>query len=246
MQLPLTLVDLSLYWGPARWASLDAQDLIPSKMRDIVNYYMRTQFIEDNDEMQYPIELNIIIQRFVGNILLIFDTIKEEYRNYIQNDGLLLKIEGFKLRDAFIPVCSSYKFDSGVHKIRIKVIQGGNDAFGIISNTTIINSTKYHGYAQANMYYYFGGGRLCIGYNNKEYGNDQDRFLVSDQARVNVNDIITIKLDCSVVDAWNVSFYLNDTQVWKDIDIVSKDAYHLFISTKGPKIEYEIVDYIME
>ena len=117
-------------------------------------------------------------------------------------------------------------------------------AFGIVSDTSWVHSNVAHWNAQGNMYYYYGQGRLCSGYDTK----DAPRYYspLVDGATANPDDIITIKLDCSVEGSWTVTFYKNEKQVADIINIVSTEPYHIFISTKQAGVEYEIVNYQTE
>ena len=201
--------------------------------RYLVNGYTRNSLQQSDITANYPISINKIIDKYLGNIFLKFDICPNDYTQVIQNDGTLMNrsidiVENGKL---FL-VASSTGFSSGINEIKIEVMQDHNNSIiGVITDINHCKRKIWIGYIKANMYYYFGGDMdgsgTCI--TQKVNGKRHFEPVVEDHAWKK-NDIITIKIDC---EQWKIRFFRNNQIVGNELNIIKGFTYYPVISTSG-------------
>ncbi len=202
------------------------------KLDCLVNGFVSKQIKHVDLDDKYPLELNVLILRFLGNIFIKFDLIYPAYAHCIQNDGTLL-VRDNNISASWFRVLSSHAFTAGdIGEFKIKCTKPGYDAIGIRSNTDIIKeANKYHSALDGSMYYYHGDGHLYI---TKGY-QPEDQTNVTKFA---LNDIITIKVDCV---KWNVIFMKNDEMVGDITKIKSNQDYYPFVGFSYGVTEYQLI-----
>ena len=190
-------------------------------MKCIVKYFVDKNFVK-HYQGTYPQSLNIIIVKFLGNILFKFDIISSEFDNIIINDGLGIKQEQNKI----CCIGSSFGWNEGIHEFKVKCINPRYDIIGITTNIKL--------FEQKNQWFY--DYKKVISYS---WYNGSKTFFMKDEIttlKVNAeslygewkkNDIISIKINFN---QYKVSFYFNDNTI-KDanFDLKKNLTYYPFI-----------------
>ena len=66
--------------------------------------------------------------------------------------------------------------------------------------------------------------------------DDQDTYQ-----RWKQGDIIKVVVDCVCVNGWSVTFYKNDKQIGKPMNIVKNISYYAFVCVQSYDIEYRLL-----
>ena len=97
--------------------------------------YMRQELINES-VVDYPDDLNQIIIKFIGCLLLKFDIMHEKFTSFIQDNGTIINrtkqdwagIDGYT-------IASSFEIKNGVNIINIKCITpSGSDVIGTVAD----------------------------------------------------------------------------------------------------------------
>ena len=214
-------------------------------MEYLVSGYINNNFIKSSN-YNYPLSLNDMILSYVGNLFLRFDAIHKDYQYIIENNGINIKYDG---KNKVCLVGSSFCLNKRINSFRIKIIDTGKDAIGIISDINEcfrkeiwFNQISCNGY----MWYYSkyrGSGKICIQSSHKlPFDLDQQNVPKSDKWLP--GDIITVKINFKL---WTVEFYKNDQLICDNIEIAKNLKYYPVISlnsisyNRDKPIEYQIL-----
>ena len=197
---------------------------------------MRKEFTDKFGDDIYPIALNKIIVKFLGNILIRFDTTHAYFKHFIKNNGQTLKRviqNDLKHKVDGYTIGCSCDISKGITEIQIKVIDpGSSDAIGITSD--IDECKKSLWVNQQNGYHYSWYGSSLWALKRKKVIDCKHTDYNMD-----INDIVTIKIDC---DKWRVSFYKNEIELGS-LAIKENLEYYFFIGSQvyAEDSEYQIL-----
>ena len=211
--------------------NLSIMSSVKEKLNYLVDRYVSNQFINS-----YPKELNLIIIKFLGNVLLRFDIVHPNYRDQITGYGTIIKRpkQGNQPKWLQYMCFSSTTFTNGIHEFRIKCIKPNEDAVGIVTGTSGCKSKKIH-WASVNedLYFYYGGGFVQYRKHNGIWASSSDLKC----PKWEKNDIITVNVDCY---KWILTFSMNNKMAQK-VKIVPNKVYYPFMGLQYHDVEYHLI-----
>ena len=214
-------------------------------MKYLVSGYVKNNFTKLYN-CDYPLSLNDVILSYLGTLFLSFDAIYEDYRYIIKNNGMNIKYD----RKHACLVGSTYELNVENNSFKIKVINSGVDAIGIISD--------FNECYKKDLWFNKITGNAYMWYHYKDWGSSyisghssfQSKYHTSYPNGKNIShkwisgDIITVKINFKL---WTVEFYKNDQLICDNIEIAKNLKYYPVISlnsikwNKDQPIEYQIL-----
>lgn len=142
---------------------------------------------------------------------------------------------------------SQIGYNQGIHIIKIKVLQcSGHFGWGIHNNSSISNIIQ-----KQPCFFYRNSinNYVCCSQNNKTYGvfenitkdsaNDQHTLKKYDEQTFNINDIISMEINCN---DWNIKFFINDKIIGEVINVQNNQTYFPAICFQGTTHHYQLID----
>ena len=208
---------------------------INDRLAYLVTRYVFITFLKEN-EYKYPEALNVVILRFLGNILIHFDVFNDFYKECVQQNGHCLKIEEDFEFDTFTVGCS-YGFNKGITEIRIQCVHGdaGDEPIGIGTSLQKCYNKEswFFDCGLENVYGMYSGNLLVKGGTGTIA--DKCQYELREWLK---NDTLTVRIDCH---QRKVSFFINDELMGNAIDIQPNRTYYLTMSFQTEDVEYRFV-----
>ena len=209
---------------------------VEEKLELLVSWYVRTELLraEHEENESYPIELDTVILKFLGNILLIFDVIKDKFANFIKNNGKVIERgpENNPKDIGQFVAASTASFSEGIHEFTIKVgDHAASDAIGIISDLNNIHNGTWCRYFP-DGYMYYGHGPIIA--TNKRQKKSKSKPWIRWKSHCQIKVVV----DCI---QWKVTFFNNGQQSGESVDIVPDKEYHPFLGCQHYDVKYEMV-----
>ena len=192
------------------------------KMNCLVSGYLKQEFLQLY-EYQYPESLTVIFVHFLGNVLFGFDLIYDQYKHFISNEGKVLDINGLS---SYITVACSYPLNAGIYTIVVKTCNNYlTNPIGIISDERMcFKDTKWiFSGEESYSYALYQMGLVQSDLADKYFDNE---YYKADYGNMMKNDKVKLIINCN---EWKLSYFWNDKQIGKDINIAKDITYYFAI-----------------
>ena len=202
----------------------------------LIHGFVRHNYIKRSNKI-YPLSLNEVIFQFLGNILCLFNVVRQDFNMAINDDPSIVRSIG-----SICIVGNSHGFSSGINEFRIKVIKGGEDVIGIVSNIheciKHMNQWIYYNEQKSVSHFtWYRGSQTIFEYMNGRMVKQRELDL---HDRWRKDDIVKIVVDCT---SHKVAFYKNDELIHGDIPIKPNTTYHLMMCLNVSSSRYQILSW---
>eukprot|EP01084_Bolivina_argentea_P003494 6568_1 len=222
--------------------------------------YLLYGYIHNYKNIDIPNGLILIIFKYLGdNIFMRFDIcFPNKYMNSIQNNGrsifrgkhneTYMYMDKLCVNETYICFGSSIKFNSGIHKFKLKIKQkiGLSDCIGIIPNIYKLAADEEEKHIDMfniiwtapNFYYLRGGQELgCSHQSEYKFEPFRDESF-GDGSGWKVKDVVTVFVNCN---KWFIKFEINGKTYGKKVKITPNITYYPVVLSLTDKCGYHLI-----